>query len=121
MSRCRKGDLAFVIKEFDGCEGNIGKIVRVVSRRKNVDNLQKYGNLWVIKPVSASRWWAVSNLGGDKLGVAELSDLSLTMVHPDHWLLPIRQHRLESNSGGMEVDRPIRRENKKSGRTPVSV
>jgi len=83
--RCREGDLALIIREEPGCEGNIGRIVTV---RGPLNITPDRGPSWLIKPVQAEPW-AVRNyrLQDIWIGIVTHNDL---IEHPDEWLLPIR-------------------------------
>ena len=99
MNRCKKGDLAFVCRDFDGCEGNLGKIVRVVSSCKTDKRL---GRLWTILPL-AKGWWFVSR-AGLSFSAASFSENLENCHHPDAWLIPLRGNTAQ-NLSSTEVSR----------------
>lgn len=81
--RCKAGDLAMIIRDEDGCEANIGKLVRVSGPVEMNDRAQQ---TWLIEPVKRECLWSVS--------VRERTYQRKVMFaseieHPDDWLLPI--------------------------------
>lgn len=87
MTRCKKGDLAIIIKEFEGCEGNIGKIVSIVG---NPRQTKYWGIIWKIKPVNNSGLWIITCRKDQLIGKSQLVKDSLTSFHCDDWLYPIK-------------------------------
>ena len=83
--RCKDGDLAIVIGDVRGCEGNIGRIVKV----RGPSNIHPFVNkvCWKIKPISRKDY-LVLELNGTltKAQITWKDDI----VHPDCWLLPIK-------------------------------
>jgi hypothetical protein len=118
VSRCKEGDLAFVIRDFDGCEGNLGKIVQVLGGAKKIPNL---GTVWSIRPASTAikRWWIVHRLRPGEFGKAGLLPIKCGILHPDEWLLPIRQNLVDGKTGSKAVDRG-RKPLRESVKTPIS-
>lgn len=93
MFRCQIGDLAFVIEEDKGCEGNIGKIVRVISSGSDLfpEATTKYGNIWLIRPIEHFGWWIKTySYGCGRFLKAKYQLKFGEIFHPDTWLLPIR-------------------------------
>ena len=81
--RCKEGDLALVIREDEGCEANIGKLVRVGGPIR----INEQGHpTWLIKPVKHEHWWTVSWWG---IPYQRLVTFDTPVEHPDDWLLPI--------------------------------
>jgi hypothetical protein len=81
--RCKSGDLALVIQEEDGCEANIGKVVRVTGP---IELNSRGQATWLIEPVRQKLWWSVSSEG-----MVRTRQVTFTcqVEHPDEWLLPI--------------------------------
>ena len=80
--RCKEGDLAFVVRDFEGCEANLGRLVRV---RGPVISRADVGPTWLITPV-ASAPWTFLELDGS---VHAEFPLQYSVEHPDAWLIPI--------------------------------
>ena len=87
MARCKQGDLAIVIREFEGCEGNLGKLVRVIGYPRRT---KYWGLLWEIKPLAASGWWFCPCSDNAITGPAKYSKGRRHLEHMDDWLFPIR-------------------------------
>ena len=51
--RCKEGDLAFVVRDFEGCEANLGRLVKV---RGPVISRADVGPTWLITPVTSAPW-----------------------------------------------------------------
>ena len=83
--RCKDGDLAIVVREFPGCEGNIGRIVRVRFPVKISDRCAL--PCWVVKPISKKRFFILEFDDGISHETVMWKD---RIEHPDCWLLPIR-------------------------------
>ena len=92
MARCKKGDFAIVIREFAGCEGNVGRIVRVVGNAsKHFSKSNLWGTLWKFKPISTSGWWECTYRSDSDISEASYSQtISPNSCHPDDWLFPIK-------------------------------
>jgi len=83
--RCRDGDLAVVVGDFPGCEGNIGRIVQV---KGPVRTPKQYPlPCWRIKPINRRGWLIAEN---DWEVTKEVVIWRSGIIHPDCWLLPIR-------------------------------
>jgi hypothetical protein len=83
--RCKDGDLAIVVREFPGCEDNIGRIVRVRCPIKINDRCSL--PCWLVKPISKNRY---SILEFDDSISHETVRWKDRIEHPDCGLLPIR-------------------------------
>jgi hypothetical protein len=81
--RCKDGDLAVIVGDVPGCEGNIGCIVEV---RGPTIRLGGY-ICWLIKPIS-DRKIEIREFNG--VIVAETVIWRSRIRHPDCFLLPIR-------------------------------
>ncbi len=80
--RCKAGDLAFIINDEDGCEENIGHIVKVVGEL-DTDN---YGLAeWRIEPLNMDAWYVHTRRGIE----IDKRPYKMRIGHPDIWLLPI--------------------------------
>jgi len=83
--RCKDGDLAVVVGDFPGCEGNIGRIVQV---KGPVRTPKQYPlPCWRIKPINRRGWLIAEN---DWEVTKEVVIWRSGIIHPDCWLLPIR-------------------------------
>ena len=80
--RCKHGDLAIIVDDFDGCKGNIGLIVRVIGPAEIVLDM----TCWQIIPLSGQEMWLVDNGKAEKALVTP----STQAIHPDKWLSPIK-------------------------------
>ncbi|WP_218509744.1 hypothetical protein [Variovorax sp. dw_308] len=82
--QCKEGDLAFVVRDFEGCEANLGRLVQV---RGPVISRADVGPTWLITPVTSAPWTFLEFDGS----VHTEFPLRNSVEHPDAWLLPIRQ------------------------------
>jgi hypothetical protein len=82
--RCKHGDLAIIVKDFEGCEGNLGLIVKVVGPAEHHPDTELI--CWQVIPLSRRKMWIADE------GVAQHVYLSkkFQALHPAPWLLPIR-------------------------------
>jgi hypothetical protein len=96
MNRCAIGDLAFVIQEIEGCEGNIGKIVQVVGHvHDSLSHITRFGHLWEIKPIKQVGWWERKWSWRSRRLLKAKYNLNVADTYiPDAWLLPIRDQVL---------------------------
>jgi len=83
--RCKDGDLAVVVGDFPGCEGNIGRIVQVKGPARTPRQYPL--PCWRIKPVNRRGWFVVES---DWEVTKEVVIWRSGILHPDCWLLPIR-------------------------------
>ena len=83
--RCRPGDLAIVVREEPGCEGNLGRIVEVDGPLAVDPELGL--PCWLIRPVSGAPFTFIA---GGRLRF-EVVEWSSRVELPDAWLLPIRR------------------------------
>ena len=91
MARCKQGDLAIVIREFDGCEENLGKLVWVAGNAPTkFSKILRLGTFWKIKPITASGWWACTYVSNGESGEASYSKNLSKLYHPDDWLFPFK-------------------------------
>ena len=72
--RCKDGDLAIIVDDFDGCKGNIGLIVRVIGPAEIVLEM----TCWQIIPLSGQEMWLVDNGKAEKALVTPSSQAILT-------------------------------------------
>ena len=82
--RCKHGDLAIIIQDFEGCEGNLGVIVRVIGPA--INHPATTMACWQIKPIKRRKLW----LTGDERSESEFISKDNPAYHPDPWLLPIK-------------------------------
>ena len=81
--RCKDGDMAVIVGDVPGCEGNIGRIVQV---RGPTTHLAGY-ICWRIKPLD-NRKLLIREFNG--IIVSEKVFWNSRIRHPDCFLLPIR-------------------------------
>ena len=81
--RCKDGDMAVIVGDVPGCEGNIGCVVQV---RGPTIRLSGY-ICWLIKPLD-NRKLQIREFNG--LIVSEKVFWKSKVRHPDCFLLPIR-------------------------------
>lgn len=93
--RCKDGDMAVIVGDVPGCEGNIGCIVQV---RGPTIRLSGY-ICWLIKPLD-NRKILIREFNG--LIVSEKVFWKSKIRHPDCFLLPIRppevNHAIDTNT-----------------------
>lgn len=96
MNRCAIGDLAFVIQELEGCEGNVGKIVRIVGNvHDSLSHITQFGLLWEVKPIQQVGWWERKWSWRSRRLLKAKYNLNFgDTYHPDLWLLPIKDQGL---------------------------
>jgi hypothetical protein len=83
--RCADGDLAIIVRDFAGCEANLGRVLEV---RGPVKYSRTTGHAcWRIKPVGTQPLLVVSAPHWEPEAV--VVDWDRGIWHPDHWLLPI--------------------------------
>ncbi len=82
--RCKHGDLAIIVQDFDGCEGNIGVIVTVIGPA--INHPATTMTCWQIRPVNRRKLWLIE----DGHAKSEFISKSIEALHPDPWLLPIK-------------------------------
>ena len=82
--RCKHGDLAIIVQDFPGCEGNLGILVEVIGPPTSHPDTELI--CWIIKPVKRRKLWLLDE------GVPKHEYISKRneAMHPDPWLLPIR-------------------------------
>jgi hypothetical protein len=85
--RCKHGDLAVIVNDFEGCEGNLGVIVEVIGPPEHHPNTPLI--CWQVVPVRRRKLW----LADDEPIKEFVSKLNPAM-HPDAWLLPINGRTL---------------------------
>ena len=78
--RCKQGDLAIIVDDFDGCKGNIGLIVKLIGPAEIVVMMGQ------IITLSGQEMWLVDEGKAEKA----LVTLSTQAIHPDKWLSPIK-------------------------------
>jgi hypothetical protein len=100
--RCKDGDMAVIVGDVPGCEGNIGCIVEV---RGPTTKLSGY-ICWLIKPAD-NRKLLIREFNG--IIVSEKVFWKSKIWHPDCFLLPIRPPEdgkaIETNNDS-KIERP---------------
>ena len=81
--RCKHGDMAVIVGDLPGCEGNIGRIVQVRGPTKKLSGYV----CWQIKPLD-NKEVLIREFTGKV--VSELVDWKSNIRHPDCFLMPIR-------------------------------
>lgn len=84
IMRCKHGDLAVIIHDFDGCKGNLGILVEVIGPPTSHPDTEH--TVWLIKPLKRRKLWLLDEDGP----VHEFISKKNEAMHPDPWLLPIR-------------------------------
>jgi len=79
--KCKHGDLAIIVNDFEGCKGNIGLIVRVIGLAEAVMEMTC---LRVI-PLSGQKMWLIDAGKAKK----NLITPRVQAIHPDKWLSPM--------------------------------
>jgi len=80
--KCKHGDLAIIVDDFVGCEGNIGLIVRVIGPAKIVNCM----HCWQVVPMTGQPMWLLDYWDAYEETITD----KLKAIHPDKWLRPIR-------------------------------
>ena len=91
---CKTGDIAVIIKEFSGCESNLGRLVKVNNTGKHPSYS---GVLWVIVPLEDSPLALRSSEEGP-VTFEKVSSESDRVLHPDAWLQPIRSSAIHKQA-----------------------
>lgn len=85
-TRCKNGDIAIVLRDSPGCEGNVGRLVEV----RGPTSTSCYPGMvsWLIQQIDQHGQWFIFETDG------RITRETLTwrsrVYHPDAWLLPIR-------------------------------
>ncbi len=100
--KCRPGDLAVVMRDEEGCESNVGRVVRV---RGPVDHDWRGYPTWLITPYRAEGY--VWRRAGDPSGVFAYTGED-NIEHPDRWLMPLRKPKGtgKHKQKGLKAPRP---------------
>ena len=99
--RCKEGDLAVIVKEFSGCEKNLGVVVKLIGPVQFVAAIEH--PMWPVVPLSGAKLLAINNDGS---GPPEAMDTSKCghVLHPDQWLMPLKDQKAsEAESKDLEV------------------
>ena len=80
--KCKHGDLAIIVNDFEGCKGNIGLLVRVIGPAEVIMEM----NCLRVIPLSGQKMWLID------AGKAKKSLITpkIQAIHPDKWLRPIK-------------------------------
>ena len=100
--RCKEGDIAVIVGDVPGCEGNIGCVVQV---RGPTTKLSGY-ICWRIKPLE-NRKILIREFNG--VIVNEKIFWNSRIYHPDCFLLPIRPPKdgeTIETSNDLKIERP---------------
>lgn len=82
--RCADGDIAVITWDYPECLENIGRLVKVSGPIRMEDGLAK----WYICPVTPELY-AVQEIDGSF--VRESVTWDSNVIHPDSWMIPIRE------------------------------
>jgi hypothetical protein len=104
-TKCKPGDLAVVIRDFDGCDDNVGRIVEV---RGPLIYCEYLGPKWLIEAKSHHPWPYIDS--GQVEVIAARMVFADGIEHPDGWLAPIRGSSLK-----------VARQSKRKGRKTTLV
>jgi hypothetical protein len=80
--KCKHGDLAIIVDDFDGCKGNIGLLVRVIGPAEIIMEM----SCWQVIPMSGQKMWLIDE---DKACKRTITP-RIQAIHPDKWLKPIK-------------------------------
>ncbi len=99
-TRCKNGDIAIVLRDSPGCEGNVGRLVEV----RGPTSTNCYPGLvsWYIRQIGDHGLWFIAEADG-RITQEKLT-WSSRVFHPDAWLLPIRpapDQKTEANEIGL--------------------
>jgi hypothetical protein len=75
--KCKHGDLAIIVDDFDGCKGNIGLIVRVIGPAEVVMDMP----CWQVIPARGQGMWLTNKGKAQK----NLITPRIQAIHPDKW------------------------------------
>ena len=92
--RFKHGDLAVIVQDFVGCEGNLGIIVQVFgppTKHPDCEHL-----CWQIMPVGRRKLWLV---GDGKPAAYEFISEKNQALHPDPWLEPVSKSVSSPSAG----------------------
>ena len=93
-TRCRPGDLAMIIKDEVGCEGNIGRFVRVFGPKRVC---LSHGATWLIDPVTSAPYVYMSSASDNRVVLLQHGQKQ-NIEHPDAWMIPIRPRKSRSKA-----------------------
>lgn len=82
--RCKEGDLAIIVNEFEGCEGNLGVIVKLVGPAEKHSQVSMI--CWPIHPVKKRKLWLINE---NRPASYDFVSKDNPAFHPDAWLIPI--------------------------------
>jgi hypothetical protein len=80
--KCKHGDLAIIVNDFEGCKGNIGLLVRVIGPAEVIMEM----NCWQVIPLSGQKMWLIVEGKGYKQSITP----KIQAILPDKWLRPIK-------------------------------
>lgn len=90
-TRCKNGDLAVVLHDDLGCEGNVGRLVEV--HGPSTSTRYPDQTVWYIRQLDPHAQWFVSEC--DCRIAQEWLTWGSRVTHPDAWLLPVRPGETE--------------------------
>jgi hypothetical protein len=80
--KCKHGDLAIIVNDFEGCKGNIGLLVRVIGPAEIIMEMV----CWQVIPLSGQKMWLIYEGKAYKQSITAKTQA----IHPDKWLRPIK-------------------------------
>jgi hypothetical protein len=80
--KCKHGDLAIIVDDFDGCKGNIGLLVRVIGPAEIIMEMA----CWQVIPLCGQGMWLIDEGTACKRTITA----KIQAIHPDKWLRPIK-------------------------------
>lgn len=110
-TRCKPGDLAIILRDYGGCDSNVGRIVKV---HGPVGMCDFWGPKWLIEATSPEPWYFTE--WPAVLVTPGPMTLSDRIEHPDCWMQPIRPQSAEQ---GQRVS-SAKRKKKATSRTKVA-
>jgi len=82
--RCKPGDIAIIINDVKGCDGNLGRFVKVFEPKIHMG---AHGYCWTIVPLSPEGLFIFDK---GKIEIQSNIQTKDKILHPDKWLKPVR-------------------------------
>lgn len=82
--------MAVIVKDFPGCEQNLGVLVKVIGPVQFVTASEH--PMWPVVALSGARLFAINNDGSGPPEAIDTSECG-HVLHPDQWLVPLKDHK----------------------------
>ena len=100
--RCKDGDLAIIVRETPECVDNLGRLVEVKGPSRWGIGYELV--CWQIRPVNA----VPLMVDVDGIIVREVVGWESHVIHPDTWLMPIKNSEEEKNeTSEVAIKKPL--------------